>query len=574
MLVYGDRSELADPRSCLDRLGRDLAALSTQPPGLNRHSELVFALIEAGRLLQGVADADFRLVGADRRTPGTREISALLQALAAAVCRSWDSEFGGPLMLPDVPSPLGLPETVELRTPEGFAYYGLYPEAYIDAARRLRLSGPPRVIGIRSIGTSLGALAAAALGAPPPTTVRPIGDPADRRLAISADLAADLLSPRNAHFVIVDEGPGRSGSSFASVAIWLRARRVPLDRIAFLPSHAGDPGPQATPRHRQVWTGAQRVAADLGPALPRLLAAWAEDRIGPIEGPLIDISAGAWRKRVYPDESAWPAVIPGQERRKFLASVGGSTWLLKFAGLGVEGRRRLACARTLHAAGLVPEPRDLIHGFLIERWQSDRSPLAVGAKPMAAIARYLGVRARLLPAAEGSGADLAQLFALASRNCRLALGAEAASALDRWKARLSALEARVRRVATDNRLDRHEWLDLPGKPLLKADAVDHHAGHDLIGCQDIAWDVAGAAVEFDLDPPAAARLAAAVGRAAGRKVDPELCEFLTLAYLAFRMGQVKLAAESAGAWPGEMVRLDARAAGYAHRLERRLARAA
>jgi hypothetical protein len=28
--------------------------------------------------------------------------------------------------------------------------------------------------------------------------------------------------------------------------------------------------------------------------------------------------------------------------------------------------------------------------------------------------------------------------------------------------------------------------------LLKTDALDYHAGHDPIGCQDIAWDIAGA----------------------------------------------------------------------------------
>ena len=34
---------------------------------------------------------------------------------------------------------------------------------------------------------------------------------------------------------------------------------------------------------------------------------------------------------------------------------------------------------------------------------------------------------------------------------------------------------------------------------MKTDALDHAFGHDLVGCQDIAWDLAGAAVEFDLD---------------------------------------------------------------------------
>ena len=40
--------------------------------------------------------------------------------------------------------------------------------------------------------------------------------------------------------------------------------------------------------------------------------------------------------------------------------------------------------------------------------------------------------------------------------------------------------------------------------LLKTDALDHSEGHDLIGCQDIAWDVVGAATELELSAVLAA----------------------------------------------------------------------
>src|SRR5205823_11055584 len=98
----------------------------------------------------------------------------------------------------------GLPPAVELRTPEGFAYYAVYPEAYIEAARRLRLTAQPFVIGIRSIGTTLGAVVAAALNAPPPITLRPHGEPFARQVTIAAELEQELLG-RDAHYVIVDE---------------------------------------------------------------------------------------------------------------------------------------------------------------------------------------------------------------------------------------------------------------------------------------------------------------------------------------------------------------------------------
>jgi hypothetical protein len=79
------------------------------------------------------------------------------------------------------------------------------------------------------------------------------------------------------------------------------------------------------------------------------------------------------------------------------------------------------------------------------------------------------------------------------------------------------------------------------------DALDHHCSHDLVGAQDIAWDVAGAAIEFDLDAKERAWLAAVAGRTAGRLVDAELLEFMTVAYVAFRLGQSQLAALGAAA---------------------------
>ena len=155
---------------------------------------MVAALVEAGQLLQGVADADFEHVGRDRRTAATDELGEFLLELGHAVCRSWDSRFQSVGPLPRLNVGDDWPGQVELRVPEGFAFYALFPEAYAEAARRLALSGPPRVIGIRSIGTSLGAIAAAALGAPPPVTVRPFGDPFARKIAVDPALEAELLA--------------------------------------------------------------------------------------------------------------------------------------------------------------------------------------------------------------------------------------------------------------------------------------------------------------------------------------------------------------------------------------------
>jgi hypothetical protein len=491
VLVYGDHKQVADPRDRLSGLSERLAEIAAMPGGIERHGKTVGVLVEAGQLLQGVMDAGW---------PAT-DLNGFLYRLAAAVVRSWDSRFADIGELPSVPT-RDLPAEIELRLPEGFAFYAVYPEAYADAARRLKLNGPPRIIGIRSIGTTLAAVTAAALGALPPLTVRPFGDPFAREVELPSDaIEADV------HYIIIDEGPGLSGSSFGSVADALENEGVPLERIAFLPSHAGEPGPHASEAHRERWRRAQRIPAIFDER-------WLAELFGPLED------------------------ITGSGQLKFLGVHHGERVLVKFAGLGRIGERKVEMARPLHAAGFTPEPLGFVHGFLIERWCGAASPLPAGEKPVEEIGRYLGARARLFPAKDESGASIDALLTMCRRNISLSFRDEACSALERFDA--PALQRGVRRVRTDNKLDRHEWLRLPAGRLLKTDALDHHQGHDLIGCQDLAWDVAGATEEFDLNEDEAQRLIAA----SGNRVDPDLLDFCRIAYAAFRLGQAVLTGET------------------------------
>jgi hypothetical protein len=541
VLVHGDHNERADPNERLIRLGRQVDRVSRMAAGIERHAALVGILVEAGQLQQGLADAAFAEQGEDRRSPVTEGLGQFLLQLAASVRRSWDSQFGRVGQLPGIPSPICRHREVDLRLPEGFAFYAVYPEAYLEAARRLSLAAPPRVIGIRSIGTTLGAVVSAALDAPAPATVRPHGDPFARKLAVAPELERELLAG-TAHYVIVDEGPGLSGSSFGAVADWLQDRGVPVERIAFVPSHAGAPGPKASERHLQRWAQIQRGPA-LFDDLPRLLRDWVLSLTGQIDGPLANISAGEWRRWRYSSETQWPAVNPAWERRKFLASAGGERFMIKFAGLGPIGERKLGMARALFRAGFTPEPIGLVHGFLVERWYDDSKPLMRGDKPIARIAQYIGSRATLFPAKLGDGASFPELLEMARRNLSLAHGGHAAKLVGGWEPRLDRLSNCVVPVRTDNRLLPHEWLRFSGR-VVKTDALDHHSAHDLIGCQDMAWDVAGAIAEFELDECEASRLVDMAERCGGRRVDPELLGFYRLAYLAFRIGQAQLSADS------------------------------
>ncbi|WP_307701725.1 hypothetical protein [Variovorax paradoxus] len=99
--------------------------------------------------------------------------------------------------------------------------------------------------------------------------------------------------------------------------------------------------------------------------------------------------------------------------------------------------------------------------------------------------------------------------------------------------------------------------------------MDHHAGHDLIGCQDPAWDVVGAEAELGLHADESHALVDGLSRR-GCFIDGELLGFYAPAYLAFQLGHFRLAAQDARS-PTERRRLEAHGERYARALRRHLA---
>lgn len=563
MLVFGDHARVREPRAVLRELEAALAAHASMPPGIGRHAALAAAFVEAGELAQGLADAERAAIGRDARGPLGDAAMELVMALAAALAASWDGEPARRERADAAIAGLAraaLPERVTMKTAEGHACYALYPEAYLVAARAAP-AGPRRVIGIRSIGTGLAAMVAIAHGAPRPVTVRPVGDPFRRELVVDRAVIADWQAERAATFAIVDEGPGLSGSSFGAVADLLEDRGIAPARIECYPSHGGALGPLASDRHRARWGQVRRCVAVDDPVRDRL-PGWLAELIGPLDAPLEDLSAGRWRARKFRDPSAWPAAVVHLERRKLLATARGTPWLARFVGLGRHADHALARARRLHAAGFTPAPAGVAHGYLVERWIDARvlDPRAFDrGRLVDHVGRYLGFRARTLGAAPSRGASIEQLYEMVRRNTELSLGGGAAASVGaRFAASLPRLATASRPIEIDGRLHAWEWL-VAGDRLLKADAIDHHAGHDLVGCQDVAWDLAGAELELALSPDELGRVIAV----AGVDVDPELRAFLRIAYLAFQLGRHALAiAPAAAVDPAEPARLHAIVARY------------
>jgi hypothetical protein len=539
MLVYGDVERRLDAARLKKKILDDLAAVAGREPGLSRHAALVDSLLSAGALIGGLDDRIMSERGVeDVGDPTGVEV---LLGLARVVDESWRSGFStiGPISpMMDRLCTLAIDGPITIKPVEGHAFYALYPESYAEAARRSGLPPTTRVIGIRSAGTALAAIVAAALGADAPVTVRPVGHPFDRRLQLSAELERRILTDDPPCFAVVDEGPGLSGSSFGAVADWLAAHGVAPERVHFFPSHAGEPGGKASSERRHRWRAATKHHLPFEALLLEsgMLARWVADLVGPLDAPLRDISGGKWR--VLKTGGAAGAPVAGQwERLKFLATRGSEQWLVKFAGLGEHGERKLTLSRRLNAAGFGPEPAGLCHGFLVERW-IDAPGIPDAGLPrgmlIAQLADYLAFRASLTAPSDG-GAPLAKLMEMAVHNAGEALGQDVAEPV---RARLHGaddLERRVRRVHIDARLHRWEWMVVDGR-LLKTDGLDHAHAHDFVGAQDITWDVAGAIVEHDLDGNDTEQLIAALERHTRRALDRRLLAFLLPCYIAFQLG--------------------------------------
>jgi hypothetical protein len=580
LIFYGKASQPLATAAALAEIEDRIAEATSAPLPILRHAAWVAALVAAGELSQGLADA-----GSEAGEAGAL---ALATALAGLMGASWDSGFAAlPARVPpNVASALaGLradrarwPVSVEARRTEGFAHYATYPEGFWAAARGLAGPRPGRVLGIRSIGSTLAPSVAAALGAGDPVTVRPQGHPFARVVEPGPWAAAAMREGADAVWAIVDEGPGLSGSSFGAAADALGRAGVAPERLVLFPSHAGTPGAMASDAHRGLWRRARSAVLSfedlwLAGARPgTALQDWVADLTGPLLQPPEDVAGGRWRALQTTDDSAWPAVDRQNERRKVLLRGRDTDVLLRFAGLGAFGRAKADRARDLAEAGFCLAPLAWRHGLLVEPWRHDLTPLTARDLRRPAmqdrLADYLAFRARRFPALPGTGACPAALLAMARANAAEVLGEAAARAVARWTDRLPALAAAARPVAIDGRLAPHEWLQDRAGRVVKTDALDHCCGHDLVGCQDIAWDVAGAAAEWDLDEDEVEALRREVERRSGSACHAELVAFFGLAYPAFRIGALALArGREAGA---EADRLSAALATMTARLARAL----
>ncbi len=480
---------------------------------------LIDALLRAGELECALADLH------SPETPRLAQLTdRLAQLLVGVACRAPAAEELLALLPPAVP------ETLQLSPPEGFAFYALHPLDFADLAAGLQLgSGFGAVIGIRSIGTTLSAIVTAALQKrgvrASRVTVRPTGHPYDRRTDFDSAQLRWIAAERaqQAEFLVVDEGPGMSGSSFLSAGEALLGAGVARSRIQFLCSREPDVDALCARDAALRWRSF------------RASYSWHTKRY-PQEAKIY-VGGGYWRNELLPMPSSnWPASWSQMERLKFLSP--DRRVLYKFEGFGRFGAGIVGRAQRVADAGFSAAPFATMDGFACYHMFDGRS-LWTGDLDTAILdrlAEYCAFRVREFRCEDSASNTASQMETMLRFNTQEEFGVELNGALGPLHTDNPLL--------VDGRMQPHEWVRTRSGEIMKCDVASHGDDHFFPGpATDIAWDIAGAITEWDMDRAAADYLVSAYLRRTGDDARSRLRPFL-LAYAVFRMAYCKMAAEA------------------------------
>lgn len=435
----------------------------------------------------------------------------------------------------------GIPERIEVSIPEGFVYYGLYPETYMQAAEEFFNEYHPTsvlCIGLRSIGTSLSAIVEAVLqdrGCEVRSfTVRPRGDPFDRYVEISGDLEKIIVENKHSIFALVDEGPGLSGSSIAGTIRKLRQFDIPREKIVLFTSWIPDGSAFFSEYAKTEWPLYKKYSG----SFEKL---WIEsERLEKefdckIAG---DISAGFWRYKFYNSENEFPAVHHQHERRKYISFCNNrERSVLKFVGLGRYGKRMFERAGLLEEFS--PSPLSLKNGFLQMKFVEGK-PMTRGEIEENFIKRVIDYTAFIKKHFRAEMiVSFDEMVEMINVNVSEGLGKSWMEKLNVGR-RFSPDVYGRDPVAIDGHMMAHEWIKTESG-YIKTDSIEHHSDQFFHGCQDIAWDIAGTIVEFGF---AGSRKKEFIDNCAVAVGDRDLVnrtDFYMIAYLAYRLGFVTLA---------------------------------
>ncbi len=376
------------------------------------------------------------------------------------------------------------------------------------------------------------------------TTVRPEGHPYDRQTSFTAAQRSAIRGAlsRDAIFLVCDEGPGRSGSSLLSVAEALEREGVSRERIVLLSSHQPNVDALCASQAADRWRRYRSVATGVTKRLPRDTGEY--------------VGGGEWRELFIAPGEVWPAAWPSMERLKFLSH--DRKKLFKFEGHGPYGEAVRRRDQSLAASEFGARYLGHDAGFGMQELVGGNQ--VAGETPSLAllrhVAKYCAWRATALSTTLPQDA-IRQLEQMASHNLEQEFGFA------------PELHLEVERPAIcDGRMQHYKWRALRQDHWIKLDASTHGDDHFFPGPTDIAWDLAGFCVEWQLDADYREFFLSEYRRLSGDNPVPRLPQY-EIAYAAFRLGWSRMAAASVSGSADEE-RLLTDAARYSGLLEQRL----
>lgn len=417
------------------------------------------------------------------------------------------------------------PAVVRISHPEGFSYYALHPGDFADATADMDRRTPVAVVGIRSIGTTLSAVTCAALRKrgvrTSRITVRPAGHPYDRTTRLDEGQRHWLRKQQldAAKFMIVDEGPGLSGSSFLSAAEALMQEGVPAESITLLGTRDVDPGQLCAQNATSRW---QRLAWRKVPS-----------RISQRFKDCTSLSGGVWRELFLNRRAQLPPYWPEMECAKFWSPDRMSVF--KFDGLGWLGSQVRHRSQIIHEAGFGPSVDNAADGMSCYEFVAGRvlDPTDLSTLVLDRIAEYCAFRIsefRSHGASDGSFDEMVRF------NFSQEMGRD-------WPF-MSDTFGSHREVIADGRMAPHEWIECAHGRLVKVDGSRHGDDHFFPGPTDIAWDLAGAIVEWNMQPQAERYFLQRFHEMSG--VTPDNVPAFQLAYSVFRASYCTMASMATG----------------------------
>ncbi|MDB6033944.1 MAG: glutamate-semialdehyde -aminomutase-like protein [Verrucomicrobiales bacterium] len=596
MLVYGDpqfTARCGNLRTHLENV------LRNAPQGESALNFWRMILIRSGQMEQGVADAQ-----EEGRMPSViHQAEHLTDVAAKEFFREWSKTASAQTR--DVlrsAKALSVADELELRikVPEGFEFYALFPEQYGAAAMSWAKQHCRAecknvlVVGIRSIGTSLSALVKTVLQSVGwnvrRLTVRPKGHPFQRELMLRADDLGDA-----AFALIVDEGPGISGSSMASVAEALVACGFSKSNLAFFPGHGNGPGHAASEQVREWWRTTPRFLTPLeemqwsGKSLKDLLAIssqtfFSDGRAFAAEQTLTvqDVTGGGWVSLIFPNGEQ-PTVCWPFERLKFrCVAPEGQAVLWKFSGLGAFlTTPALDPAEEIDRKGEEPDHWSEVqrlqtlattHGFCCTPWimGTGSRPVDVNSHTLRSIAHYLFHTAGKPLGEKETVEALEGLNHMLLCNSREKLGDEAVQRAERIghcvRSRTVLVRLELMPACSDGRMAPHEWLRTSDGCLIKTDSTGNLTDHTLVGRQPLLWDIAGVIIEWKLSSDQTVLFEKTL-RELGLDWMHEEINFYLAAFAAFKLGQVVLCLQMGSPDPEYTNRMERAVSYYSSKLQ-------